>query len=357
MAGVPRPELIFLAGPQKGQRAVLMGDKAIIGRSASADVCISEEYVSRQQMQFALTPDGWVVENLSDRPVRINGKKFKAKKKVILDTGDLVGLGMTTEMLFVAPGDDPDEAIRAFAETHILPPAEPEPLAEPEPPEPSPPQEKPQPQEAAGEPKTQQIETDDESQKKKLKKYGIVFGAYALVMVVLVVWLMSWKGGGRNNGSSSGKPVILTDEQIAKVLTARLEGRSPNVKKSELKLKEAINYYEESTWGDGNLYLCSKRFKEHLAYRGSRTFSNRRHGEMFRKTHKELVSKIQDQYRNAFYTEKNRNWPDAQRQFNRLLDMVPEENEHRKDEAVYETLVKNIRHHLAYINRRLAKKK
>ncbi len=35
-----RPELIFLAGPQAGQRAVVMSDVALAGRARNADVLL-----------------------------------------------------------------------------------------------------------------------------------------------------------------------------------------------------------------------------------------------------------------------------------------------------------------------------
>ena len=54
----PRPELIFLSGPQAGQRAVLMTDRAVMGRQATCEVHLQETFASREHARFALTPDG-----------------------------------------------------------------------------------------------------------------------------------------------------------------------------------------------------------------------------------------------------------------------------------------------------------
>ena len=106
------PELIFVAGPQQGERAVLMSPVVGVGRSPDADVQLSELYVSRRQLQFAITHEGWIVENVAKKSrVRINGKKLKVGKKLILDTGDLLSVETFTirtsegEALVFQPAD------------------------------------------------------------------------------------------------------------------------------------------------------------------------------------------------------------------------------------------------------------
>jgi hypothetical protein len=115
---LPRPDLVFVAGPQEGERAVLMSDTAIVGRSRTADVNITEEFVSRRHLEFTNSPDGWIVQTLSDLGMRINGRKFKPGKKVILATGDVVAIGVQTEILFISPPDDPEPAIAQYRKTH-----------------------------------------------------------------------------------------------------------------------------------------------------------------------------------------------------------------------------------------------
>lgn len=360
MPRAPRPELIFLAGPQQGQRAVLTGDSALVGRSESADVRIAEQYVSREQMQFTLTREGWIVENLSARPMRINGKKYKPRKKILLATGDLIGLGMKTEILFVASGDDPEEALRAFRESHVVPPPQAQPPAEqPQPVEAeekvSPPEgaERPEPKEPAGEPKTEELEGPDEQRRKKYKKYGIMFGAYGLVIIILIIWLSSLKGGGNGNGAGGG-PEVLTKDRIDSVLSARLE-KELNEGKAKEKLSEAVAIYKRM-WDVSDPYICFKRFKEALAYMGKESFGTLEHDDMYAKAGQKVRDQIEEQYQRAFFLEKKGNWPAAQDAFNRLLLMVPEEREQQRDEGVYERLVKNFRAHLAYVNRRAEQK-
>ncbi|MHC4985357.1 MAG: FHA domain-containing protein [Planctomycetota bacterium] len=69
-----RPELLVVAGPAKGARAVLMTDTVTVGRSASCDVRIPEQSVSRHQLTFTADPEGWLVENVSKQTIRINDK-------------------------------------------------------------------------------------------------------------------------------------------------------------------------------------------------------------------------------------------------------------------------------------------
>jgi len=112
-----RPELIFLSGPQEGERAVLMTNVALLGRSAAADVRLKEDAVSREQVRFQLTSDGWLMENLSANGTVVNGKRYR-KKKLLLDTGDVLLVGLETRVLYVSPGDDPEAALAAYREAH-----------------------------------------------------------------------------------------------------------------------------------------------------------------------------------------------------------------------------------------------
>ena len=73
-----------------------------------------EEAASREHIRFLFTHDGWVMENLSANGTLINNKRYKRDKKILLDTGDVLGVGLETKILYVAPGDDPEEALGAW---------------------------------------------------------------------------------------------------------------------------------------------------------------------------------------------------------------------------------------------------
>ena len=114
------PMLVFVAGPQAGQRVLLSRPVLVLGRGGGADVLLSEDYASRQQARYELLQAGPALEGLSQRGTWINGKRYKSGKKILLATGDLIGVGQETEILFVAAGDDPD-AVRAAYEALKIP--------------------------------------------------------------------------------------------------------------------------------------------------------------------------------------------------------------------------------------------
>ena len=62
MAVGGQAELIYVKGPQAGQRASLMSAVVTVGRGQQADVQLTEEHVSRKHFQLTLTQDGWVFE-------------------------------------------------------------------------------------------------------------------------------------------------------------------------------------------------------------------------------------------------------------------------------------------------------
>ena len=107
------PELIFIAGPQAGQRVILSRPGATLGRGSAADVLLSEDYASREQARYERLQGGPCVIGLSKRGTWINGRRYKPGKRVFLDTGDRIGVGKETEILFVNAGDDPDAALEA----------------------------------------------------------------------------------------------------------------------------------------------------------------------------------------------------------------------------------------------------
>lgn len=372
MAGNPCPELVFLAGPQQGRRVVVMGNAAVLGRGEEADIQAAEQYVSRQQLQFTLTHDGWVVENISSRPIRINGKKYKRKKKVLLDTGDLIGVGVSTEILFVGPGDDPEDALREYRRSKLVlageQPQQPSPLpvdakadtaappAGGQPPAPASPaaaaaggpELTAEPVEDEG-PATRQLESvASEETRRKRRKYVIFFAVDIAVFLALVIWLSLGSNG--TDGEAGGTPERLTREEIEAALTADRE-RVRNPARAELRLKEAQRHYGEIAWDPGALYRCVKAYKVSLAFSKQPTFDSFEDADKLREAEKLLVERVHRQYKRAWYLEEQYNWQDAQEAFEELLIMVPERD---REDPAYE-FVRNVKAHREYINKHITR--
>lgn len=354
------PELIFVAGCQEGQRSALMSNIAVVGRSQSADIQLREEYVSREQFRLTFTTDGWVVENLSDNPIRIDGKKYKRGKKVIVETGDVVAVGAETQILFVGHGDDAEEALAALRATHAVkggvgpaegaeapapdeaegeqaaaPPAEGEVPEEPqEPPE--------------GEAEADQVEESPEAiqRKAKLKKYGIMFGVYIGLMiggVFVVKWL---RGGGP---VTTTRLVFLKRRQIERTLRAEPKRKRRNPIAAGKMLQQAKAKYRDAAVVDGNLYKSVKYFKLHLAYQQG-PFVNVDDERLYDRAMDELVEKVQKKYENAVLFEKNKEWRKASLLFDELHRIVAAKGEPEPEEK--NLIFDNVTRHLVYVNAR-----
>ena len=116
-----RARLIFVDGPQRGDEVVLADNVVLAGRDPSAGVQFTEQYASRRQLRFELAVYGWTLENLSTNPIRVNGKKYKAAKKILLATGDVIAVAAETQILFTGPDDDPRDALDAYRQEHPAP--------------------------------------------------------------------------------------------------------------------------------------------------------------------------------------------------------------------------------------------
>lgn len=97
------------------------GDSVVVGRSSSADVHISDRYLSRKHARIYREEDGWYVETLSARsPTLLNGTAIGGPTRV--GPGDVLRLADTTVRI-VSPespeGDGPEDG----AVSRVLRPA------------------------------------------------------------------------------------------------------------------------------------------------------------------------------------------------------------------------------------------
>ena len=355
------PEFIFVLGPQTGLRTVVMKSPAVAGRVASCEVHVAEEFVSRHQFRLELTADGWVMENLSVNGTRVNGRKFKTGKKVLLDSGDVLGMGKDTEILFVAPGDDPDQVLFESRSAH---PAEAEGPAPPPVPEDRGETEQPaeQPAEQAqasqrdvppGAPEGPDEEITDEQRerKAKIRKY-VIFGAvWGVALIALIIVLSMVERGGT---IVSSRPRQLSKHHIAEALREDIE-RNKNLQAAAERLRKAVSGYGTGKWfRPGELQECVKNFKLHLAYLGRPDFDNPRHSLMYKDARDRLTDKVQKEYWQGWIREQDGRWAGADEIWQRLMRVIPRDQEWNT--PGYERLQKNIMAHAAYVRRHLRKK-
>ncbi len=364
-----QPELIFVSGPQSGERGRLTSAVVIIGRSPQCGIQVIEKSVSREQIRFELTYDGWVLENISSHPIKINGKKYRAKKKVILDTGDVISLGLETVILYVSPGDDPEAALSAYREAHA---AAATPTLQTTDEDPSQPETN---DEAAKEEDTSRIvpapvaeeaqptevivdELDAAAQTKK-RKYIIGFGIYAVVMVIGIVAIANFRNKESALVGSGGKLAKLSDVQIEEAIGADLKIRKivgpAGQTAAEDALNKAISFYYGSADRTGDLYRAIKHFKMYQAYRGSEAFDNTAHHKMFLDAKDELTQQVKRIYRNAWISEQRKDWRVARDLFEELVHMLPvREEPHAQNKHV---IFDNVWNHLTYVRKKIPKRR
>ncbi len=336
------PELIFVAGAQAGERVVLTSPVAILGRSHEAEVYLSESYASRRHVQFELTSEGWVVENLSPAGTLINDKTYKAGKRILLDTGDVLGIGSQTRILFVGPGDDPEATLAEYSLAHPQDKAIP-----PEPPggEAQIRQGQPEISDAV---KSVQAKTPpvkplaDKAGGSKIRKYIIFAAVYIAVLAGAAVFLSGLKKDQIDQASFQR----LTVDNIAEALTTPLDKARNPTKAAEM-LRKARQLYP-SDFNPGDQYHCFKSFKLHLAYRDGRDFEDPVDAQKFRSVRDELIKRIATGYNNAYAFEKAKQFSRAQMRYSSLLAILPETD---SNDPVYKKLVKHIRRRIAFVNR------
>jgi hypothetical protein len=365
-----RPELIFLSGPQAGQRAVIMSDVALAGRARGAEVILKETACSREQMRFEAAVDGWTVENLSANGTWVNTRRYKQGQIVLLETGDVISAGEVTEMLFVAPGDDPEEALRAAGRQPAAQ-DEPQPQAGDEARPPADgdgapgsgergqggsegPADGSQGAATAAIPDQAQAETDPEaSARRKRTIYWALGIVYVLGMVVLGVVLMGY-GGDDEAGSGADGPEVLSAGRIAESISEPLvTGVQRDTALARKYLVEARTKYRNRST-TGNLCRAVKFFDLHLAYSGE-PFQDVEDATLYRRATEELIERVQDEYRLGIFDKRAGALDVASGRFERLHAMLMplRADPHPRPDH---PLLRNINAHLNEIKKELRRR-
>ena len=370
-----RAELIFVAGPQQGERSLLMTAAVVIGRHPSCDIQITEQTVSREQARFQLSPHGWVVASVASSPVRVNGRRYKIGQQIILETGDIVGVGLDTEMLFVAQGDDIEAALAEMREAHPQfagfagtvvgetpsEPAGPAPTPHAVPVQgldlPTPPVPASQPEAmdliVATEEETLAAEAveSDKQRKAKLLKYLVGFGIYGAVMVAVIAGIYVMRSGDALE-DKEGPLKRLTDREIEKILTAELKARS-RPQRAEGALNMARRFYDDFPQRPEAMYMAVKHFQIYLKFTKMKGFPNTADQALYQSAKNKLVESVTKVYRRAWKETKNEDWDAALRDFQHVQEMIPVQSEPYPDKD--NGLFSNVRRYIRYIRKKTAK--
>jgi pSer/pThr/pTyr-binding forkhead associated (FHA) protein len=355
------PELVFISGPQQGLHTKITADPAVVGRVASCDIVLSEDFASRQQMRFENSPDGWLMENLSSNGTRVNGKKYKGGKKILLATGDCLGVGLTTEILYVAPGDDSESALSAYRQSHplaetsqtdtagtsalgdknskvktsILPAILGTVAAKDK--------------DAKDEAQAYAVPIDAEEAKKKAKqrKYIMGFGIYLVILLGLAI---TYKFVHNPADSEAAGLPMLSRNDIESALLARPPADHRPMD-AEQERSTARNLFPNRAANIGDTYKVVRNYNAYLAHKdGGAVFEESVDDGNFSKASAELVDAVINQYNAAYAYEKNHDWVRAGKAFSNLLKMIPVDPSSGGNDPVNSRLRQNIYDHLYNIN-------
>lgn len=372
-------ELIFVAGPQAGQRTPLMTNPVLAGRGGECDVRISEECVSRKAFTLTLTRDGWIFENLTPRKMVVSGTPCKAGKQLFLETGDVIVPGVETQLLFVDAADDAESALAAYREAQVkaAPPAEPppeEPL--PDSPAPVPAGVTPAPRppslpeaslavgaEVAEKVTDQALRASVQAKEKstKRRKVLIVFAVYAMVMLGVIILLANFRKDTQT-GRPAGAPHTLTKDEIDGYIrrgyqdyraSLHREGLPRDAGKAEDCLKSARRLWATRSAALVNPYEAYRNYKLYLAYSGLHMPQNAQDVDDCDAARNYMVQWIWELTQNVKSFQDRANWKEALNELHKLEQSI---NGCTEDDPEY-PILKNAREHDNYVSGILRSKK
>jgi len=281
---------------------------------------------------------------------------------VLLESGDFIEVGAETRLLFVSPGDDPENVLDDYLERTGQKP-EPRPVLPPvmeyENGEdagidstgnhgtiPANPMEEaaaasvpsflegvkdaPGSITESGDPGTRGTESlsleevEQQEKRAKVKKYMMAGAVYLCVMVVvfgLVFMLHENKGNGRRS-SLKDYPEQPDASRLRDVFGSSLKFDTtiPSRRKAEEYLQEARSSYRLKDFEPEKLYLCVKYYRLYVAHIPEGVFQDTEDEKRYKEMLKELVNDVDQMLRKIFLLVKQRNWTEARNKMNYLLD-------------------------------------
>lgn len=192
-----------------------------------------------------------------------------------------------------------------------------------------------------------------QERKAKLKKYGILFGIYMVVLVVGIVLISQLRGGGEEDDEDSGGPVPkLTGKDISDVLRAQMPSRSNNATLAQDHLEQARRKFDARR-RKGNRYLCVQNYKLYLAYgglSGTRAFTVNDERQ-YQIALAELIEEVSRHYDNAYVLLRDGNLVYARDEFRDVEERMPVRDGPTADPE--NIIFVNVQENLNYINRQL----
>jgi len=350
------PHLIILGGPDGGRTIVVDRLPVTVGRLATCQIRLAEQYISREHFRLAASAEGVVLDVLSGAGVRIAGHKYRKGKHILLATGDVVDVGAETEILFVAADDDPKAALAdleaARAAAAAARQAEPPPaelVEEAELPEAELPEaETPEAPEAEAEPLTPARQAELQ-RKQRMRKILIGLGVYLALLAIGAVLLSIWSSSTTSRDAGGPALEVLTKEEMLEHLKRPEAGLSANSQEADRAAAEARRLFTGRHIHAGDTYRCIRQYIRYKAFAGDRLrFEVASDQTNFDTALNELTAELWPAYQRACLESRQGRWHAAKDEFERVRDLVPDQND---------PINRNVQRHLKRVYDRIRKSK
>lgn len=345
------PELLVIAGPDEGRRIRLESLPVRMGRSAKTQVQLKDQFASREQVEFGRGPDGFIVTVLSSKGQAINDEIYKRGKQVLLASGDVLKIGVETEILFAAPGDDVDEVHAALLQRRQGEPApaeHPESAEEERPPAPPPEPERiwaagPEAETGGEQDRVDPGHADAIEARRKRNRIIMGLAIYAGAMLLGGLALKVLLGDPERD-PRAGMPPKFSQDQIAAALSPAPEDALPSFTRASEALDEARELYVQRQ-EPGNRYRSIAAYNEYMAYAPATSLPELTDQTHYSSMREQLLQEIVALYYNGYAAMQAGRWAEAQGRFNQIRREVP-------DPA--NPLYRNVINSLDYIRERTA---
>jgi hypothetical protein len=293
----------LLNGPDAGLRHTHTGAALTFGRGADCDIPVDTPEASRQHGELRFEDGVWFVFNASKNSTTVGGRKIHPERGRVLRAGDVIGVGKHKLLMVVwlkggdAAGASEEEAV---AEASV---------------------EKASMNIGGGATgERSNAETGGGGGGEKMSRRAKVWvgiGIYMAVMLLVMLVVMGVRNSGDESGPGGSGIPVLTDAQIAAAIVAPLS-REFDERSAARHIAEARAWYDRAESVADGLYTTHHHYQLAMAYKNLDALEAPEDHLRFTAVQKNLIAKVQRDYRDATAAHRLRDWPNAEAQWRAL---------------------------------------
>ncbi|GAB4194335.1 MAG: hypothetical protein Kow00105_08580 [Phycisphaeraceae bacterium] len=285
----------ILTGPNAGRTLLLRQSLVTFGRNPDRTLPIDLPFISREHGEFVFDNHQWLLVNHSPNGTRVDGRNVTRKPRPIRGTVT-IAIG-DTDVFRVTPMQDETDA----SQQSVTPVGD-----------------------DGATPGTEDKPAGTAKLASKRSKLWAGVGMFWLISFGLIAFAMLNQSGQDGTTPVDGLPPALTAEQIAADISRKPEKQTPDPRRADTALARARENYALLDRRPDALYRAYEAYREALSYTPGDSLEDPRDQRQLFILQKRLIEQVTEQYEQAMFLLKSRQYEAADKAFKELRAIYPD---------------------------------